>query len=74
MNWLLEVYNSGVVDSATNGSSRPAGIVNSFNIEMLVMFIITFLIGFISGFCIRHLIQIYKEAPDDRKKDDKKGE
>lgn len=64
MNWLL--------DSKQSGNNVPDGIVNSISLEFVVFLLITFIVGFLIGFGVRHLIQTYKEAPED--KDNPKSE
>ena len=71
---LSTVVNSGVKDSATSGNNIPS---NRTGLEpkTWIAILITFVIAFLIGFGVRHLIQVFKDAPDSsNKKDDKKGE
>ena len=66
-NTLLDVVNSGVVDSPTSGSGQPSNYTG-IDAETLIIVSITFVIGFLIGFGIRHLIQKFKDAPDNNPK------
>ena len=63
---LLDIQNGGIIDSPTNGSGQPSNYTG-INTETLIIVLITFIIGFLIGFGIRHLIQKFKDAPDDSK-------
>ena len=68
---LSTVVNLGVVDSATSGDGKP-GNYTGLEPETWIAILITFVIAFLIGFGVRHLIQVFKDAPDSsNKKDDK---
>lgn len=70
--WMLEVINSGVIDSPMTGGNSPDGSHGGFNSDILILILIVFIAGFAIGFGIRHLIQKFKEAPNEP--NNKKGE
>lgn len=72
MNFLMKVYNSGVVDNATSGTPRPAITVGSTDMltEKIILYIIlSFIIGAVVGAITTFLFQklnnyIKKYGPD----------
>ena len=71
---LSNIINSGVNDSPTSGNNIPSN-KTGLEPETWIAILITFVIAFLIGFGVRHLIQVFKDAPDSsNKKDDKKGE
>ena len=68
---LSNIVNSGVNDSVSSGNGNP-GNHTGLEPETWVAILITFVIAFLIGFGVRHLIQVFKDAPDSsNKKDDK---
>ena len=69
MNFFLDIVNAGVVDDAMSGSDKPFIVVpQMMNIPANTFYWIMFAVliaGVFLGIGIRHVIQIYKEAPDD---------
>ena len=71
---LSNIVNSGVNDSVSSGDGTP-GNHTGLEPETWVAILITFVIAFLIGFGVRHLIQVFKDAPDPKKQNqDKKGE
>lgn len=71
---LSNIINSGVNDSATSGNNIPSN-KTGLEPETWIAILITFVIAFFIGFGIRHLIQVFKDAPDPKQQNqDKKGE
>lgn len=72
MNFLLKVYNSGVVDNATSGSRAPAGVVGGASMietKIILYIILSFIIGAVVGAIATFLFQklnkyIKKYGPD----------
>lgn len=73
MNFLLKVYNSGVVDNVVSGSNTPDG--NHGN-EGYWMLLIVFVLGALAGYGIRCIVQAIKDAPrgEDKSKNSKSDE
>ena len=71
LNFLLNTYNSGVVDAPSSGSGSPDGVVGSFEPEVLIWAGIALVIGILIGYGIRSLIQAIKDAPSGDDKQDK---
>ena len=68
---LSNIVNSGVVSDAVSGDGKPENYTG-LSAETWIAILITFVIAFLIGFGVRHLIQVFKDAPDSsNKKDDK---
>lgn len=56
-----------LLDSMQTGNAQPDGTIGFFNSDTLILVLIVFIIGFCIGFGLRHLIQVFKDAPDSKK-------
>ena len=70
--WLLEVVNSGVIDNPITGGNQADGSHGFLSTEIIILLLIVAIIGFLLGFGLRSLIQIYKNAPNDNKTQERK--
>ena len=71
---LSNIVNSGVVSDAVSSDGKPDNYTG-LEPETWIAILITFVIAFFIGFGARHLIQVFKDAPDPKKQNqDKKGE
>ena len=70
LNWLLQIYNSGVVDTPTTGSSKPIGYAKNPTLPDEVWFILGLIlgIGITLFFCI--LISEFKKKPNEDDEED----
>ena len=62
---LLQAVNSGVIDSPTTGDNIADGVVNSNSGPLFIAVLISFVIGIAVGYGIRHIVQLFKDAPKD---------
>ena len=62
---LLQAVNSGVIDSPTTGDNIADGVVNSNSGTLFIAVLISFVIGIVVGYGIRHIVQLFKDAPKD---------
>ena len=62
---LLQAVNSGVIDSPTTGDNIADGVVNSNSGTLFIAVLISFVIGIAVGYGIRHIVQLFKDAPKD---------
>ena len=62
---LLQAVNSGVIDSPTTGDNIADGVVNSNSGVLFIAVLISFVIGIAVGYGIRHIVQLFKDAPKD---------
>ena len=62
---LLQAVNGGVVDSPTTGDNIADGVVNSNSAAIFIAVLISFIVGIAVGYGIRHIVQLFKDAPKD---------